>query len=77
MKRNFSDDPRLPGKVLKDLPAYAERMPVDKFLLAVPSLGRVKVRAMLRDHWISGSTTLEQLTLRQRDALATELRERI
>ena len=53
-----------------------ETMRVVDLLAAVPGLGPVKVRRLMRTHQVSETKTLAGLTRRQRDELVTRLRSR-
>lgn len=56
-------------EVLRQPPPQAYTMKVGDLLLAVPSVGRVKMARLLRDAGISPSKTVIGITPRQRKAL--------
>lgn len=70
MKRRQAD----PLRVLLAPEREIETMKVYELLLAVPGIGQVKASAMLRRTGVSPSKTIAGLSIRQRDALAGELR---
>jgi hypothetical protein len=60
-------------EILRAMPPEVESMRVDGFLLAIPKLGAVKVRKVLRSWAISPARSLVALTQRQRETLLLEL----
>lgn len=77
LKQQIRDRRRNPINILKDPPDYAERMKIDKFLAAVPGLGKNKVYRLLRVCETSPHTTLGDLSDRQRLVISRGIKEKI
>lgn len=73
----YEHELRLPlsGAVLEAVPVRElEGMRLDTLLGAVPKMGPVKVRQLLRRHGLDSGRTLGSLSVRQRGLLADEFR---
>ena len=74
LKREIRSRERNAVEIILDPPWYAENMKARDVLLAIPIHGPVKVGKLMRIVGVSPAKTVGGLSVRQRDALARELR---